>query len=143
MTALSKVIVDEFKEMKLPYPNRLSYNLLVIDDDPDFRNIMEAVVLPDYVFVTAFAALRSMPSLRLLKKFDAVIMDYYLDDITGVEISQYISSLVPDLPVVLTSGGFLTDPTEKWPECVKGFVPKQVGPYRIVQEVMEIIDVLR
>jgi DNA-binding NtrC family response regulator len=115
------------------------WKIVIIDDDPDFRNLMESVTPPGFVTITAFEALRTIPSLKQLKTVDAIILDYYLEDINGVQISQYIGSLFPKIPVLLISGGFLHDDNEEWPDCIKGFIPKSIGPIGILNETLKVI----
>lgn len=114
--------------------------IAVIDDDPSFRHLMEAAISPKLVTITTFESLHALPSPKLLRNFDAVLIDYYLEGFTGVQLSEYINSFFPNVPVILISGGNLNQDSEQWPDCIKAFVPKWVGPYRIIQETLSVLN---
>jgi two-component system cell cycle sensor histidine kinase/response regulator CckA len=81
-------------------------HVVYIDDYSGMRELIEEV-LPDAGFrVTSFD--RAMPALKFLQtsacNCDAVVSDYKLTDLDGLELLKQIKRLHPDLPVIIVSG---------------------------------------
>jgi two-component system response regulator FlrC len=78
-------------------------NVLVVDDDEDFRNAL-AECLRDHGFtVVEHRCLKSMPPLPSLARIELVIADYELPDGDGIAFSDDFHRLHPTVPVILVS----------------------------------------
>jgi len=81
-------------------------HVVYVDDYSDMRELIEEV-LPDAGFrVTSFD--RAIPALAFLQTSsticDAVVSDYKLTDLDGLELLKQVKRLFPDLPVIIVSG---------------------------------------
>jgi two-component system response regulator HydG len=76
-------------------------HILVIDDDPVFRLMLETFLTKNNFLVTSVGT--SSDALRTIKKtlFSLCLVDLRLPDINGLELLKEIKSLTPDLPLIL------------------------------------------
>lgn len=113
--------------------------ILVIDDDPCFRDLIRTVGQALRLPVTTVASLEEMSSFAALKDYDIAVIDFNLESFCGIEIAEYVEVFFKDLPVLIISGENL-DPTPmtRWPACIKKFVHKSFGPYAILQRCMKL-----
>jgi len=82
----------------------ISQNILVVDDEPSFRNIMKRVLVKDGHNVTL--AKDGFEGLRLLKNksFDIVLTDIDMPNMDGWEFLRNIKKLYPELPAAVITG---------------------------------------
>src|SRR5438445_7375770 len=79
-------------------------NIVVIDDDPDFRDYL-ALLLE-----RAGHAVRTLPNGAGLRavvsahRVDAVITDLYMPEQDGIETVRQLRAIAPDMPVIAVSG---------------------------------------
>jgi DNA-binding NtrC family response regulator len=85
--------------------------LLVVDDDHHARHLLEALL--DHAGYTVVPACDGRAALIELHRrhFDAVITDYRMPFINGMELLRQIRIQYPHVPVIIASGS-LPDPDE-------------------------------
>ncbi|MBD3245744.1 MAG: response regulator [Candidatus Omnitrophica bacterium] len=111
----------------------LKIKILVVDDDPDIRDLILACLEGDFQVATAATGEEAM---RALKKEspDLVILDYMLPDTNGTEICQALrrDPLLLHLPVLMLTGKGETEDKVKGLESgaddymVKPFNPEEL-----------------
>jgi DNA-binding NtrC family response regulator len=118
-----------------------SPKLVVIDDDTDFLGLIKACAESMGITAVCFSSLEQLPTLRNLATFDVALIDYYLEDVLGLEIAEYLDIFAPDLPVLLVSGSDVAPSPSliPHPRCVKKFVIKGIGPYAILNRVLGVL----
>jgi hypothetical protein len=67
------------------------------------------------------------------------VCDYYLGNISGVQLSQYIERYHKKIPIVLISE-YGQVASEKWPVCVHSFVHKSEGQAAILASALEACE---
>lgn len=82
----------------------LSRRLLVVDDDPDQVEIVRHVLEPEGLTVTGAGSGEQALTLVLTSQPDAVLLDYRLPGMSGLETLRAIRANGYDRPVVLVSG---------------------------------------
>jgi len=81
-----------------------SPTILYIDDESDQRMFLAALLeYRGYGVRTARGALDAL-ELIVTERFDAVIVDYELPDMTGAQLAQEIRALEPSARIILFSG---------------------------------------
>lgn len=83
-----------------------SPRLLVVDDDPDFLQVLKDAltrVLPSYAVVGAPHAAAALAALRTAS-FDLIIIDYRLADRDGLALLADLRVEAPALPVIMITG---------------------------------------
>lgn len=80
---------------------QIDVKILVIDDDPSIRNMLEIVLKKSGYDVTCTDSGKS--ALEKLKKetFDLIISDIKMPDITGIDLLKKIKAINPEIPVIL------------------------------------------
>ena len=78
--------------------------VLVIDDDPDVRSMMCAVLEDAGHDVTAFANGGGAIQHVRQEPADLLITDIFMPDVEGLETIREIRRLRPDLPIIAISG---------------------------------------
>jgi DNA-binding response OmpR family regulator len=121
------------------FHNFLKKGILVIDDDPTFRDLIRTVGQALKLPVTTVASLEEMPSFAALKDYDIAIIDFKLERFCGIEIAEYVDVFFKNLPVLIISSENLDpSPTNRWPSCIKKFVHKSFGPFAILHRSMNL-----
>ena len=78
--------------------------ILVVDDDPKSRNIVERLLtLTDYEVEIVIS---SEEAVRRLKrsKFNLVLTDLDMPDMDGITLLSHVKSQYPDIPVIMVTG---------------------------------------
>ena len=81
-----------------------SPTILYIDDETDQRILLAALL--EYRGFRVRTARRALDALELIvtERFDVVIVDYGLPDMTGAQLAQEIRAVEPSARVILFSG---------------------------------------
>jgi diguanylate cyclase (GGDEF)-like protein len=80
-----------------------SANILIVDDEPDIRNIVRAILSESYRCQEASSAEEALSLLRL-EQFDLVISDIKMDGMSGLEMIPQVRALAPDTVIMMVSG---------------------------------------
>jgi len=105
-----------------------SISVLLVDDQPVFRNVAKSVLERDGACEVIGEATDGMHALEMMSKLnpDIVVMDVQMGDMSGVEATRRILSRHPQAHVVLTSMGSDSEyPTLAREIGARGFVPKR------------------
>lgn len=82
----------------------ISQNILVVDDEPSFRNVMKRVLVKDGHNVTlaedGFEGLRQLKN----KSFDIVLTDINMPNMNGWKFLKIIDDLYPELTAAVITG---------------------------------------
>jgi DNA-binding response OmpR family regulator len=101
--------------------------MVLIDDDPSYTTILKRKAEVDGIQLDAFHSLSELGFVALLRNYDVAIIDYELEEMNGVEIAEYMSSLLDDMPMVLISASDRTEEMTHCPGSVRVFVNKADG----------------
>lgn len=121
-------------------PSYTMPHILVVDDDPLFRALLQRAALAKAIEITACSSWREIGTLAHPQQFDAAIVDYYLDglkeSLTGTDIARALEGT----PVLLVSNSdHCISNGEAWPEGVRKFMNKRHGVERILKNVATIV----
>jgi two-component system, cell cycle sensor histidine kinase and response regulator CckA len=80
--------------------------VLFVDDEARITQMAEQVLRSQGFEVTALtSAVQALAAfLADPRQFDAVVLDHTMPELSGLELAQRISSIRPELPIVLLSG---------------------------------------
>ena len=102
--------------------------MLLVDDDPVFCRIMKEAAASEGYELDAFDSLLSLGYLGHLRNYDAIILDYYLEHLSGIEIAEYLDQFVVDIPAIMISCRTIgEEEIAKVPSCIRSFVSKNKG----------------
>jgi CheY-like chemotaxis protein len=111
--------------------------LLCIDDSPSIleyeRRLFEH---SGYIVVTVESARRGL-RLATLYSFDAVLVDYWMPEMSGQEFAYEIRRLRPETPIVMCSSSEIPEETR---QLVDAFVSKDVAHRELLPTVTRICE---
>ena len=114
--------------------------LLIIDDDRSFGAVLVAHAVKKGFKPTYCTSLLDLGSFARIREFDIAIVDYYLGSLRGDEIAEYVDTFFREIPVVIVSAeSFKSEQIAKWPQSVRRFVSKSVGPQAIVDATAKVL----
>ena len=113
---------------------------LLIDDDKGFRETICRTAEKAGIAFHAVASLSELKKLKAIETFDAVLVDYDLDDMTGFQVAEILVTLLKDKPVLLISSTNrpYQDKLIQLPNVV-GFVSKWTTPDDFFVKAMETL----
>ena len=82
----------------------MNKNILVIDDEEIFLDLLQSYLETLDYDVTVSPSGTQVLKLLFQKHFDAVLLDVWMVDKSGVEVLKEIKKVNPDLPVILMTG---------------------------------------
>jgi len=88
-------------------------NVLLVDDEPDLLAAMaETLTRAGYAVRTVSDTAQAVTLLGQ-ERFDAVVTDFIMPGITGMDLLQRVKQIHPDLPVILLTGYATSDLTRR------------------------------
>jgi CheY-like chemotaxis protein len=92
----------------MPNPTLTSRTILVVEDNEDLREILNAKLTADGYRVTTAANGQDAAKELIRERFDLVLTDWFMPAKGGLEVLRELYTSHPTLPVVVMSGGGLT-----------------------------------
>jgi DNA-binding NtrC family response regulator len=114
----------------------MAQTILVVDDDPVQRRLLEAAVSRAGLLVVT--APGGQPALELVRgprgdEIDLILLDLMMPDLNGLEVLARLRPTHPDLPViVLTAKGGIDSAVEAMRAGANDFLVKPASPERII-----------
>ena len=122
---------------------RPSRRIVLIDDDPAFGSIMSDFALSRGIQLDHYKTLEDMGSIGRLSDYAVAVVDYDLGNFNGVEIAEYLPVFFCKMPMILISGqNRESSDTKPWPDSIKEFVHKDIGPDRILDKALAYLPPL-
>jgi len=81
----------------------MSYQILIVDDDPDFREEL-SYFLQQYRIVEAANGDEALRLIRKPHTIDLVILDVVMPGTDGIEVLKTMKKIIPDLSVIILTG---------------------------------------
>src|SRR5882762_5784516 len=81
-------------------------NILVIDDDPSFREYLTALLSRAGYEVRCLTSGAAVRDVVQAGGFDAVVTDLYMPNVDGIETLRSVKQVAPSMPVIGLSAGF-------------------------------------
>ena len=85
-------------------PSRDPAEVLLVDDDPNFRAGLTDFLHEDGFAVRVYGSPREIPALETLDKIDIVITDYEMPEENGLAFADRFHAVHPNIPIVLLTG---------------------------------------
>lgn len=100
--------------------------ILVVDDEPNIRRVLEAVLTKDgHTVLTAENGKKGLEVLTNVKSVDVLISDLIMPDINGVELLASAKQLNPNLPVLMiTAHGTIQSAVDAMRLGAFDYIPK-------------------
>lgn len=132
----SRTLVDTFKKI------RAAGIVLVVDDDPDFAEGIEAVLVGNgYSVVRAETGQAALETV-LIENVDVLLLDIRLPDLNGLEVYTELKRLGRNLPTVVVTG-FSEEESETLQELLRlsatGHLVKPIASGQLLQAIAEAL----
>lgn len=116
---------------------RTGKRALIVDDEPDIRELLEITLGRMSIDTAAAADLAAARALLERDEFDLCLTDMHLPDGNGLELVEYIAQLKPDLPVaVITAFGSMDTAISALKAGAFDFVQKPVD----LEQLRSLVD---
>lgn len=114
----------------------IGQKFLIIDDDPVFCRIVSKLCNLNGIASTFHTSLKELDSIDL-SEYTGAIIDVHLGLANGVEVADYISSIEPDLPLLMVSTSRFQ--TKQLNLHGLPFMHKSEGPQAIIEATINAI----
>ena len=78
--------------------------ILVVDDDPDSRDILKRFLIPTEYKVETVKNGKEAGERLKCANFDLVLTDFEMPEMDGLALLSFVKSRYPDIPVILVTG---------------------------------------
>jgi len=118
-------------------------NILFVDDEKSIRNSVKSCLEEAGYNVTAVA--NGQKALDIFAKdfdrFDLVLTDLTMPDMTGEQLANVLLKLRPDIPIILCTGHSPTiTPESSKALRISAFLQKPLAPTQLLRVVREVLD---
>ena len=98
-----------------PQANARRHRVLLVDDEPLVAQTMERLLRHDYDVTTALCGQDALAHIARGVRFDAIVSDVLMPNMTGIELSEELQRLAPDQAqrLIFLSGGVFTAQTRE------------------------------
>ena len=112
--------------------------ILIVDDDPGFRSLMEAILKKEGYPVDSVASVQEAAASTAHRSYDLVVSDVVMPEMDGPTLLKAMRGRNPDLKIIFVSG-YAEDAFEKsLPENQQfAFLPKPFTLSQLVAAVKE------
>jgi PAS domain S-box-containing protein len=131
---------DEYKPGTLPKGNE---RILFVDDEEAVAALAEKTLWKlGYDVTTSTGSVEALDLFRANPHaFDLMITDYTMPHMTGVELTEEILNIRPDIPIILFTGYSDMISVEKLGETgVRAFIMKPISRRDIAEEIRRVLD---
>jgi CheY-like chemotaxis protein len=107
----SPLVTDDTLPAK-PEPRR---RVLLVDDEPLVAQTMERLLRRDYDVTTAMCGQEAIAHIASGSRFDAIVSDVMMPNMTGIELLEQLQQVAPDQAprLIFLSGGAFTPRTRE------------------------------
>ncbi len=117
--------------------------ILLVDDDENIRITAQTILIQAGFEVDG--ASNGKQALELIKanaqKYDLIVTDLTMPEMSGVELSQEIRKFGSDIPIILSTGQLGVEDKKAYNDMgITRFIYKPWTPHELTEQIMEIID---
>ncbi len=116
-------------------------SVLIVDDEPNIRRMLGALLRAEGYEVREAGSGRSALAEVRGDEPDAVVMDLYMPDATGLEVLPELKKAAPDVPVLMMSGrASLSDAVKATKLGAFHFVEKPLAPEAVLLSLRSALE---
>ena len=119
-------------------------HILVAEDDPDTRELIELVLRRAGFGVAVTDDCSEVLRLLETDRFDALLLDNLMPKMNGIELCRSIRSLNPHIPIFFCSGaGSESDKKAAFTAGANGYIVKPFQPKELAETLTEALKTSR
>lgn len=118
--------------------------LLIIEDDPLFRESLGSILKMKNIYVESHATIQEGVTTLLNQSFDIILLDNFLKNEKGIEQIGKLKAISPEsIIVVITAFSSIDDAVKSIKLGAYDYVIKSVDPKPILEKIEEIVKLVR
>ncbi len=123
--------------------NKRGLRILVVDDEPDYCNVMKVILEANGLMVTCDTSGQAALATLAKKSFDLVITDLMMPEIDGRQLMAEIKERYPGVEVIiLTAYGSIENAVDAMREGAYSYVTKGGDPGELLREISKLREML-
>jgi len=116
-------------------------HILFADDDADIRELVAAVLQTAGFRVSTTDTTANALKLATTERFDALLFDYWMPEVTGIELCRRIRALDQSTPILICSGAVTQADKEAAASAgAQGYVTKPFKPTDLVRALRTVLS---
>ena len=116
-------------------------HILFVDDDPDIREMVEALLPAAGFRVSTPDDAADVLQLAATERFDALVLDYWLPRVTGLDLCRQIRSFDRNTPILICSGAVSAADEEAAALAgAQGYVAKPFSSKDLIRVLRSVIE---
>jgi len=121
-----------------------SSHILVAEDDPDTRELIELVLRRAGFGVSVTDDCSEVLQLLQTNRFDALLLDNWMPKISGIELCRLIRTVNPYIPIIFCSGDVSeSDKEAAFIAGANGYVVKPFEPQELAATLSQVLKTIR
>ena len=117
-------------------------HILVADDDPDTRELMELILRHAGFQVTSTGDAYKVLKLLASDRIDALLLDQWMPKLNGIELCRLIRSINEEVVIVLCSGAVAeSDKQAAFAAGAQGFIGKPFLPQELTATLKSALNI--
>lgn len=116
-------------------------HILFVDDDPDIREMVQALLGAAGFRVSISDDAADVLQLTATERFDAVLLDYWMPQFTGLELCRQIRDFDRNTPILICSGAIsAADKEAAVLAGAQGYVGKPFSSKDLIRVLRSVIE---
>jgi len=116
-------------------------HILFVDDDPDMRELVQASLHAAGFRVSIPDDAADVLQLAATERFDALVLDYWMPRVTGLELCRQIRSFDQNTPILICSGAVsAADKEAAVLAGAQGYVGKPFSSKDLIRVLRSVIE---
>ena len=116
-------------------------HILFVDDEPDIRELVQALLRAAGFRVSIADNAADVLRLTATERFDAVLLDYWMPQFTGLELCRQIRGFDQNTPILICSGAVsVADKNAAVLAGAQGYVGKPFSSKDLIRVLRSVID---
>ncbi len=116
-------------------------HILFVDDDPDIREMIQAVLRAAGFRVSAADNAANVLQLAATERYDALVLDHWMPQVTGLELCRQIRRFDRTTPILICSGAVsAADKEAAVLAGAQGYVGKPFSSKDLIRVLRSVIE---
>ena len=116
-------------------------HILFADDEPDIREMVQVLLQAAGFRVSTTDTTSSALKLAATQRFDVLVLDYWMPELTGLELCRRIRTFDQSTPILICSGAVSeADKTAAIQAGAQGYLVKPINSSNLIRAIRTCIE---